>query len=218
MDNPDIGDLKGQIADLETEVRTLKDDKKQLRDALDDALETGDKMREHVESVDSTIENWIEYFDMEQREDDAWFWDKDQTELWVKHYDLVGEHHKLVRQWNKFVGQYNSTAAPRNLGRPLQASPAQVQDVRHRHKNGASLRGIAKDTGLSLRTVRTILDQGSDRERTRTNVLRRESFDKMAAADFKAKKRGREYLEKQINRVLKDGVELVKAAKGLGKT
>jgi hypothetical protein len=40
--------------------------------------------------------------------------------------------------------------------------------------------------------------------------------DKMALADFKAKKRGREYLEKRINSTLKEGAELVKAPKGIG--
>jgi hypothetical protein len=73
---------------------------------------------------------------------------------------------------------------------------------------------IAAQTALSLRTI---LEQGTEKERTRTNELRRETIDKMAAADFKVKKRGREYLAKRINSTLKEGAELAKVAKGFGK-
>ena len=48
-----------------------------------------------------------------------------------------------------------------------------------------SLRGIAKQTSLSLRTVRTVVETGTDKGRTRIGELRREMFDRMAAANAK---------------------------------
>jgi hypothetical protein len=61
------------------------------------------------------------------------------------------------------------------LGRPLLASEAQQRDVRKLHKSGKSLRTIVTATGLSFRTVRTIVGrvEGTDRTTRRTNELRR---------------------------------------------
>jgi hypothetical protein len=206
-------DLNGRIADLETEVRILKDDKKQLRNGLDEANELVREMREHCEHANSVIEDWKHSFDMELHDDGKWYWNSSDPAVLQNYSDLIDIHNRLVRDWNR----YASTFMPRNFGRPLQASESQVQDVRRLRKDGVSLRGIAKETGLTLRTVRTILDQGSDRERTRTGDNRRKPIDKVTRANINSKIRGRQYLAKRINSTLEDGAALVKAAKGLGK-
>jgi len=67
--------------------------------------------------------------------------------LWLKALPLSSNkltavpHRKLIADWNKFVGQYNVTVAPKNAGRPLAASGAQVRahsniqfDLRPIHK------------------------------------------------------------------------------------
>jgi DNA-binding NarL/FixJ family response regulator len=54
--------------------------------------------------------------------------------------------------------QYNALAG-RTVGRPLAASDAQRDAVLKLHKAGKSLRTIAAQTNLGLRTVRTIVDQ-----------------------------------------------------------
>jgi hypothetical protein len=51
-----------------------------------------------------------------------------------------------------------ATVRPRNVGRPLAASEAQCATVLKLHKAGTSLRAIAEETSLGLRTVRTIVD------------------------------------------------------------
>ena len=71
---------------------------------------------------------------------------------------------------------------------------------------------------LSLRTVRTILEQGTDKERTRTGELRREHIDKRAAADFGSRKRGRDILEKRINMALNDGAAWDLGRRGASKS
>ena len=38
--------------------------------------------------------------------------------------------------WNRFVPDYNAIVAPRNVGRPLAASEAQVATVLKLHKAG----------------------------------------------------------------------------------
>ncbi len=81
-----------------------------------------------------------------------------------------------------------------------------------------SLRTIAEQTGLGLRTVRTIIDKtvGTDRTGKRTNLLRKREIDRLRAAEYRVRKRARDLLPKRIAETRKRGEALVKAAKGLG--
>ena len=172
-------------------------------------------MREHVEDSSALIESWIEAFEMQQDEDGLWYFDQDQ--LFDRYEILHEELTKLSLQWNKFVGDYNRTVAPRGIGRPLNASDAQVKNVRRLRKAGNSLRAIVAETGLGLRTVRTIVekDAGTGRISKRTNLLRKREIDRLRAADYRARERVRDGLPKRITETRKRGEELVKAAKGL---
>jgi hypothetical protein len=100
----------------------------------------------------------------------------------------------------------------------LAASEAQVKDVLQRSAEGASVRGIAAATSLSIRTVRTIVekDQGTDRATNRTNLLRKREFDRLRAADYRARKKARDRLPKKIAEIQAQGADLLKAAKGIG--
>lgn len=202
---------EARIADLEAELRQRDAKIKELRDELEQAVELVDQMREHSEEVNALIDSWIEVFDMHQDSTGVWQFDGRQTDLWEQHKQLTEAHAKLVREWNSFVPRYNRVVAPRPPGRPLAASAAQVKDVRRRRAAGASLRKIAADTGLGLRTVRSIL-AGAER----SAELRKREFDRLRAADFRARKRRRDQLPKQITEARERGEALVKAAKGLG--
>ena len=71
-------------------------------------------------------------------------------------------------------------------------------------------------TGLSLRTVRTIVENAEDRGRSkRTNEVRRLALNRLRAAAFRARKKSRERLPQRINEHLEAAAGLVKAAKGL---
>ena len=146
-------------AELRTEVERLNEQIKELRQERGEALDLVDQMREQVEDSNALIDSWIEVFDMEQGEDGVWLFDSQQRKLWQDHAALHEAHQKLIRQWNKFIGEYNSTVAPRDLGRPLQASDAQVKEVLRLRKAGTSLRAIAAQTNLGFRTVRTIVEK-----------------------------------------------------------
>ena len=82
--------------------------------------------------------------------------------FWEQHNGLIDDYNDLVRRWNKCLPRINGE--PRNVGRPLAASEAQCVQVLKMHKGGDSLRAIAEETSLGLRTVRTIVEQkrGSD--------------------------------------------------------
>ncbi len=222
MSKPDIyGHMSTdeRIAELEANLKRRDEQLKEAREERAEALLLVDAMREQVKESGELIDGWIETFDMTRGENGNWIFDPKQGKLWEAYSDLLDRHQKLARDWNKFVGEYNVTITARDLGRPLAASDAQVKDVLKRRKDGASLRAIASAMSLSLRTVRTIVDndQGTGRTSKRTNELRRREFDRLRAAAYRARKKARDKLPKKITETRDSGAALVKAAKGLGR-
>jgi len=211
-------ELKGRIEELEADLRYRDDQIKELRQDNSRAFDLVAEMREQVEDSNALTDSWIEVFEMEQNDDGVWIFDTRQSKIWDAYSKLLETHNKLLREWNKFVGDYNSTVAPRGLRRPLQASDAQIKEVRKLRKRGSSLRVIAEQTSLGLSTVRTIVgkDAGTDRTSKRTNLLRKREIDRLRAAEYRVRKRGRDQLPKRITEILKRGDALIKAAKGLG--
>ena len=208
-------ELRGRIEELEVDLRHRGEQIKELREDRSRAVDLVSQMREHVEDANSLIESWQEAFDMELKDDGMWHFESDKVaDAYSK---LLDNHNKLVREFNKFVVDYNSTVAPRGFGRPLQASDAQVREVSKLRKAGKSLRAIAAQTGLGLRTVRTIIDKdaGTGRIGKQTNLLRKRVFDKLRAAEYRSRKRIRDQLPRRITETRKRGEELIKAAKGL---
>jgi hypothetical protein len=79
------------------------------------------------------------------------------------------------------------------------------------------LRDIAAQTGLGLRTIRTIIGRqnGSDRTSKRTNALRKRELDRQRMISWRARKRSRDALPRRITESLKKGEVLLKATKGI---
>jgi DNA repair exonuclease SbcCD ATPase subunit len=194
-----IGELEDALKDKE---RRIED----LRDERDRQAQLITKLREQLEECDAQIERWIEAFDMQLDDKGLWIWN-------VK--DEHGRYLALLQEWNRFVPRYNATVAPRNMGRPLGASEAQRRQVLRRRKSGESLRSIAEDMTIGLRTVRTIVEKvdGVDRATlARLNCLAPDR-----AAEIRARRisKDRAALPKRINENLKRNAELIKGAKGL---
>ncbi len=210
-----IDKLEARIEDLEVDLRQRDDQIKELREEVSQARDLVGEMREHVEDARALIESWKESFHMKLADNDMWVFD--ESEVWEYYADLSEQHEKLVREWNKFTAEYNAVVAPREVGRPLEASEAQVKEALKLRKTGISQRSIAAQTGLGPQTVRTILgkDRGTDRTSKRTNLLRKREFDRLRAAEFRVRKKGRDLLPKRISQTLKEGERLIRAAKGL---
>lgn len=151
--------LQARIAALEDELKQRDVRIRKLRADLDKAEQFVNEMREHVEDASALTASWIEAFDMVATHDCKWSW----KPFIERHNDLVGRHNELVREWNKFMPaaavRPRNVGCPRNVGRPLAASEAQVAQVRKLHKQGTSLRSIAEETSLGVRTVRTIVER-----------------------------------------------------------
>ena len=206
-------DSDRRITELED---ALKQREKQLAELRKDRDADGAviaDMISQVQDADAMIEQWIAAFDMVQDDNGNWSW----GEGLVAAFEIVyARHQDLLRKWNAMVAEYNAVVAPkrRNFGRPLQASPKQQQDVRERRKRGDSLRTIAEDTALSLRTVRTILGKADGTDRATLARLQRIAPDKFAEARERMRQRARKSLPRQITALRRQSADLIKRAKG----
>jgi hypothetical protein len=202
-------------------VGELQDDLKQrdkrieeLREEIDEQRSLIRRFQDNADDYSGVIERWKEAFDMTMTDSGKWTWEP----FWDKHNKLVDDFNQLVRDWNRCVPLINGRAQP--VGRPLLASEAQCGNVLSLHKQGFSLRGIAEETSLGLNTVRTIIAKrhGTDRttKKHRQRVERIE-LDRMQLASQRRHKRTGDALPRQAQRVVEEGQELIKEAKGLGR-
>jgi len=75
-----------------------------------------------------------------------------------------------------------------------------------------------RELTLSLSTVRTIVGKADGTDRTsKRQEMRRLELNRHDVAAYRARRRTRDGLGKRITAVLKEGRELLKAAKGLGR-
>jgi DNA-binding CsgD family transcriptional regulator len=202
---------KRRVGELEDMLKQRDRTILELRQEAEKAQALIAEMREHVQDADDVVEGWCEAFGLEMGDDERWHW-----RAWVATVDALHEDYvSLVRRWNALVPKYNAAIAPRTVGRPLAASDAQQRQVLALRKAGKSLRAIVNTTGLSLRTVRTIVGKadGTDRVSRRMNELRRLELNRAAMASYRAKKRVRDALPKRINALLERGPELLKRAR-----
>jgi hypothetical protein len=201
--------LRDRIAELEDEIKQRDARIRELRNDLNKAEALISEEREHVEDANALIDSWIEAFEMRQDEKGAWSFSP-----WFEAADIARDRYDaLLKKWNRHVTLFNNTFAPRNVGRPLGASAAQVQQVRKLHKAGKSLRAIQEETNLGFQTVRTIVGQTAGRDRTTIKHLQR--IDPGRLKEEPWRERTRMSLPKRITETLERGRELVKAAKGL---
>ena len=202
------------IGELEDELKRKDQRIEELREEIDEQRELIQRLREHAEDYQRSMESWCETFDMEVNENGMWKW----KAFWGEYNKLIEDYNKLVRVLNQYLPLINRE--PRNVGRPLGATEPVRANVLRLHKQGMSLRGIAEELTLGFQTVRTIVAQKHRRDRTtrkHRQRLERIEIDRQQAAKWKRRKRTGDALPRRVNTFLKEGCELVKEAKGLGK-
>jgi hypothetical protein len=193
---------KRTVGELEEELKARDRRIEELRTEIDELRDLVTRLREQEEDADNLLESWIGAFNMVMNEDGKYSWSP-----FVEQYDkLVDKYADLVRRWNKYITIFN--AQNRNVGRPLAASEAQVEEVRRLRREGRSLRGIADDTSLGFPTVRTIVGQmyGDDRTTQKhRDRLERIEIDREQRTQWKAKRHSRDALPRRIQATLKQG-------------
>jgi hypothetical protein len=199
---------KRSVGELEDELKLLKRRNEELRKEIDDQRELVTELRDHAGDFVNCLESYRDTFGMVET-DSGWTWEP----WWNEHKQLVADYNKLVRLWNQCLPLINKQ--PRNVGRPLAASDAQVVEVHKLRRAARSLRGIAEDTGLGLDTVRTIVDKMSGKDRaTKKHRDQLERIDlRPRMATWKRQHRAGDALPKQVDRVIEQGRELIKQTK-----
>src|SRR6266550_8619506 len=115
-----------RLYQLEDDLKAAEARIAEMRAERDDAWNLVQRLREHVQDADDVTERWIDAFEMTLGDDGLYRW-QDGVE---KNYDaLIEKHNALVREWNKLVREYNGMVAPKQIGRPLNASDAQCAEV-----------------------------------------------------------------------------------------
>jgi hypothetical protein len=167
---------------LESEhAKALEDLQARHRAEIDGTMALVADMRALVEDGRNLIADWIEVFDMERGSSGKYLFSTDVRALFADYDQLRTEHAAMAREL-KPLGR---AVTERNRGRPIAASEAQIERVRTLRKAKRSLRAIVADTGLSLRTVRTIL---ADRP-AKQAVQRNREIDRLRQAEWRVRKR-----------------------------
>jgi hypothetical protein len=202
------------VGELQDELKRKDERIEELRQEIDEQRELIERLRNHAEDYSQCIESWCEAFEMEMTDDGGWTW-----QPWREnHNKIVDDYNDLVRRWNKYLPLINRQ--PRNVGRPVAASEAQIREVLQRRRAGESLRNIAEEMTLGLQTVRTVIGQkaGSDRTtRHHRQRFERIDIDQQQRRKWKRQRDTGNRLPKRVNAFLKEGQALVKEAKGLGR-
>jgi hypothetical protein len=200
--------LQNRVHELEDDLKQCRRRVEELRHELDEQRDLVRRMEQNVEDADQVIERWAETFDMVMTPNGKWTW----KSFWQERDKLVQDYNDLVRQWNKYLPRINGYGQP--VGRPLQASKTQCEQVLKLHKAGCSLRGIVDETSLGLGTVRTIIGQKNRTDRTTRKHLARVGLH----IDWKRQKKTGEGLPARAQQVVETGHALLTEAKGLGRT
>jgi hypothetical protein len=204
---------KPRIVDLEREIELKNRRIEELRTEVDESRDLVRRMEEHLEDRDAYLENFITVFGLTLN-DEGEYTNGDFIE---QHNELIDLLDETIDRFNALVRRYNANVAdPVPVGRPIAASEAQQAQVLAHHKGGKSLRWIAEAMTLSRRTVTTIVekDEGTDR----TTAKRRTRLGLELAKKPERRKWSLANLPKQANALLQEKRDLIKEAKGLGKT
>jgi hypothetical protein len=214
MDTLTSHSTEARIRQLEDDLKAAERRAEEARRERDEAHKLVTRMQEQVKDANAIIERWIEAFNM--RRDDGGRWSSEH--IIDQYRELAEKYGELLKKWNTHVPRWNAHMAPRPVGRPVGASEAQIKTVISLHRKGVSIRGIADETSLGVRTVRTILGREDWTDRTSQKWLEKINYKPVRAALMTARSRKRTrdaLLSKGIAETLKAGTELLKEAKGI---
>ena len=152
-----------KIADLERELKFRDRRINELKSEIDGLRQVVRDMEEWVKERDAYLEDFITTFGLDL-ENDGFYRNGDFIR---RHQQLFDDYNALVTRQNKLVRRFNANiASVQPVGRPIAASEAQQDRVLKLHKAGRSSRWIAEETGLSRRTVTTVIEKSDGTDRT----------------------------------------------------
>jgi hypothetical protein len=200
-----------RIGELEDALKERKRRNDELRAEINEQNATITDLKEQVEENDATLRRWQESFGMVQDAQGYWTWAP-----WVeKLIKIEEEYWDLNRAYVKLWRYARVSIFPRPMGRPLAASEEQRRTVLKRRKAGESIRSIAENMELSVRTVRTVIDKKNGADRTTLSRWQRIDPDRRAMRDSRRQAKDINALPKRVGALLERNAELIKRATGL---
>ena len=230
-----IGDMrrtKATIGELEDDVKRLTKRLDDIRCEHDETVALVSIKCETLALQEEALQNWRDQIDV-------FFWveaikdaEASRKEYADRYEALLAEaikdrkeyadrYEALLAKWNAFVPEYNEVVAQkkRNFGRPPAASNAQAARVLDLHKADQSLRSIAEDINIGVRSVRTIIDKKDGVDRATQARLERIAPDRITTTKQRALQRKLAGIPQRLKRLLKDmdrlTADLDKRAKGM---
>jgi hypothetical protein len=152
-----------KIVDLERELKFRDRRINELKSETDGLRQVVRDMEEWVKERDAYLEEFITTFGLDL-DNDGFYRNGDFIR---RHQQLFDDYNELATRQNKLVRRFNANiASVQPVGRPIAASDAQQDRVLKLHKAGRSSRWIVEETGLSRRTVTTVIEKSDGTDRT----------------------------------------------------
>ena len=223
-----IGDMrrtKATIGELEDDVKRLTKRLDDIRCEHDETVALVSIQCETLALQEDALQNWRDQIDV-------FFWveaikdPKASRKEYADRFEALlakaikdrkeyaDRYEALLAKWNAFVPEYNEVVAQkkRNFGRPPAASNAQAA-------RDQSLRSIAEDINIGVRSVRTIIDKKDGVDRATQARLERIAPDRITTTKQRALQRKLAGIPQRLKRLLKDmdrlTADLDKRAKGM---
>jgi septation ring formation regulator EzrA len=205
-----IGDMrrtKATIGELEDDVKGLTKRLDDIRCEHDETVALVSIQCETLALQEDALQNWRDQIDV-------FFWVEAIKDAEASRKEYADRYEALLAKWNAFVPEYNEVVAQkkRNFGRPPAASNAQAA-------RDQSLRSIAEDINIGVRTLRTIIDKKDGVDRATQARLERIAPDRITTTKQRALQRKLAGIPQRLKRLLKDmdrlTADLDKRAKGV---
>ena len=198
---------KATIGELEDDVKRLTKRLDDIRCEHDETVALVSIQCEALALQEDALQNWRDQIDV-------FFWVEAIKDAEASRKEYADRYEALLAKWNAFVPEYNEVVAQkkRNFGRPPAASNAQAA-------RDQSLRSIAEDINIGVRTLRTIIDKKDGVDRATQARLERIAPDRITTTKQRALQRKLAGIPQRLKRLLKDmdrlTADLDKRAKGM---
>ena len=198
---------KATIGELEDDVKRLTKRLDDIRCEHDETVALVSIQCEALALQEDALQNWRDQIDV-------FFWVEAIKDAEASRKEYADRYEALLAKWNAFVPEYNEVVAQkkRNFGRPPAASNAQAA-------RDQSLRSIAEDINIGVRSVRTIIDKKDGVDRATQARLERIAPDRITTTKQRASQRKLTGIPQRLKRLLKDmdrlTADLDKRAKGM---
>jgi hypothetical protein len=207
-----MDDKDAYIAELLAEIKSRDRRMDELRREINDQNALITELREEMEDLRDTLARFRDTFDLVPGVEPDTVTNGPMVD---RLNEAQAETYRLAGKYNDLLRFTRTRVWPQPMGRPLAASKAQRQRILAHHEAGRSIRWIAEEMNLGVRTVRTVIDKKDGVDRTTLDRWQRISPDMRQERDRRRREKDVRAMRQRIPSLLESSAELIKQAKGL---